>query len=55
MTAARLLQKPWRSRFGRDGGRSRKTHVYSPEKFGDRTSLIPQVAGELGAFVQRSS
>jgi len=29
----------------------RKTHVYSPEKFGDWASLIPQVAGELASFV----
>jgi len=29
----------------------RKTHVYSPEKFGDWASLIPQVAGELAGFV----
>ena len=30
----------------------RKTHVYSPERFGDWASLIPQVAGELAAFVK---
>jgi tetratricopeptide (TPR) repeat protein len=30
----------------------RKTHVYSPEKFGDWTSLIPHVAEELAAFVK---
>jgi tetratricopeptide (TPR) repeat protein len=30
----------------------RKTHVYSPAKFGDWNALIPQVAGELAAFVK---
>jgi len=30
-----------------------KTHVYSPEKFGDWASLIPQVADELASFVKR--
>ncbi len=29
----------------------RKTHVYSPAKFGDWNALIPQVAEELAAFV----
>jgi hypothetical protein len=33
----------------------RKTHVYSPAKFGDWASLIPQVAGDLALFVQRRS
>ncbi len=33
----------------------RKTHVYSPEKFGDWASLIPQVAGELANFARRSA
>ena len=30
----------------------RKTHVYSPEKFGDWSTLIPHVAEELAAFAR---
>ena len=30
----------------------RKTQVYSPEKFGDWLTLIPQVAGDLAAFTK---
>jgi hypothetical protein len=30
----------------------RKTHVYSPEKFGDWQSLIPDVAAELAKFAK---
>jgi hypothetical protein len=29
----------------------RKSHVYSPRKFGDWISLMPNVADELAAFV----
>ncbi|HXC55547.1 MAG TPA: tetratricopeptide repeat protein [Rhizomicrobium sp.] len=31
----------------------RKTHVYSPERFGDWNTLIPHVAEELAAFARR--
>ncbi len=30
----------------------RKTQVFSPERFGDWATLIPQVAAELAAFVK---
>src|SRR5476651_1854879 len=31
----------------------RKSHVYSPRKFGDWKELMPRVAGELAAFESR--
>ena len=31
----------------------RKTHVYSPEKFGDWNALMPRIAGELSTFVAK--